>query len=171
MEYKLSKNDWIAIGKKTGWLKTAQEKKNRDFFITASEEEIKQYIDSIPESDAQELGDNLAGERDGMRENANSARKAALSADTGGDTGDYMFQLKIEREKIEVADKFAKALEMLLARFPNVKTPEPAKLMSTGESYMAGFEAEEREIRNEQALQEDADRRMRPTGMRPKTRR
>lgn len=166
MQYKLSKEQWLEIGQKAGWFKIAQqEEKGRAFFVTASEEEIKKYIDSIEESSAQDLADNLAGERDMMRESANGARRAAMSADAGGDADDYRFQLKLEKQKIEVADKFAKALAMLTARFPNVKTPEPAKLMDMADSMETLSQKEHEQSRSQSTLQGDAEKRLRLPGL------
>jgi hypothetical protein len=166
MQYKLSKEQWLEIGQKAGWFKIAQqEEKGRAFFVTASEEEIKKYIDSIEESSAQDLADNLAGERDMMRESANGARRAAMSADAGGDADDYRFQLKLEKQKIEVADKFAKALAMLTVRFPNVKTPEPAKLMDMADSMETLSQKEHEQSRSQSTLQGDAEKRLRLPGL------
>lgn len=161
MQYKLSKNDWIAIGKKTGWLKTAQaEEKGREFFVMAPEEKIREYISSIDESQAQDLADNLAGERDMFIESANGCREVALRDDAGGDADGYRFQLGLEREKLQIASKFAKALAILMERFPNVTTPEAAKPMDEGASRMFDMKAQEEAAQNIKDLRKAKDSKM-----------
>jgi hypothetical protein len=146
MHYKLSKNEWLAIGSKAGWLKSAQEKKNSKFFLEASEDDIRSYVASMDEGSAQELADHLAQERDGFTEDSNSARRVALRDEAGGDIDSYTFQLKVEKEKLKHAAKLAKVLGILMNRFPSVNISEAKKPMSRREDVMEGLRAEPRDI-------------------------
>ncbi|MBM3298371.1 MAG: hypothetical protein FJY85_00275 [Deltaproteobacteria bacterium] len=122
MIYRLSKNDWVEIGKKTGWLKTAYIHHGYDggkLMRALEGGDLKSFVDSIEEENAQMAADTLHLERDIY----------AYSLDQGFTNGDTDTHVPSQKETILVGfiEKLSKILEMMKDKFPNIKTKDPTE--------------------------------------------